>query len=143
MHAQTAVQAGAREADEGAEFGGGPLRGGGGAVDAGGVSGTFLEGRELQFCQLEGIELVGGGGDLGLSFRVDFPHFNSCCMDNWTADCLLCKSHNFARAIENLVLVVDSRKGLSLEWNAHEWETSPIDKRASQRPASPFYRGLA
>ena len=41
------MQAGAGEADEGAEFRGGPLRGGGGAVDAGGVSGAFLEGCEL------------------------------------------------------------------------------------------------
>ena len=47
MHAEAAVEAGACEADESAEFGGGPLRGGGGAVDAGGVAGAFLEGGEL------------------------------------------------------------------------------------------------
>ena len=47
MHAQPAVQAGADEADEGAEFGGGPLRGGGAAVAAGGVGGAFLEDGEL------------------------------------------------------------------------------------------------
>lgn len=41
------MEAGAGEADEGAEFGGGPLGGGGGAVDAGGVGGAFLEGEEL------------------------------------------------------------------------------------------------
>lgn len=41
------MQAGACEADEGAEFGGGPLRGWGRAVGAGGVGGEFLEGEEL------------------------------------------------------------------------------------------------
>lgn len=41
------MQAGAGEADEGAEFGGGPLRGRGGAVAASGVTGEFLEGEEL------------------------------------------------------------------------------------------------
>ena len=47
MHAQGAVEAGAGEADEGAEFGGGPLRGGGVAVYAGFVLGEGLEGLEL------------------------------------------------------------------------------------------------
>lgn len=47
MDAQTAVIAGAGEADEDAEFGGGPLRGRGGAVGAEGVGGKALEGEEL------------------------------------------------------------------------------------------------
>ncbi|KAI4246156.1 MAG: hypothetical protein L6R40_002108 [Gallowayella cf. fulva] len=47
VHAQPPVEARAREADEGAEFGGGPLRGWRGAVAAGGVAGGFLEGEEL------------------------------------------------------------------------------------------------
>ena len=38
------MQAGAGEADEGTEFGGGPLRGGGGAVNAVFVGGARLEG---------------------------------------------------------------------------------------------------
>lgn len=41
------METSACETDEGAEFGGGPLRGGGGAVDAGEVCGAFLEGGEL------------------------------------------------------------------------------------------------
>ena len=47
MHAEAAVQAGAGETDEGAEFGGGPLGGGGGAVDALAVAGAFLKGGKL------------------------------------------------------------------------------------------------
>lgn len=41
------MQACAREADEGAELGGGPLRRRGGAVAAGGVAGVLLEGEQL------------------------------------------------------------------------------------------------
>ena len=41
------MQARAREADEGSEFGRGPLWGGGGAVAACRVTGEFLEGEEL------------------------------------------------------------------------------------------------
>lgn len=37
----------AAEAEEGAQFGGGPLRRGRGTVDAGAVGGQFLEGEEL------------------------------------------------------------------------------------------------
>ena len=48
MHAEAAVEAGAGEADEGAEFGGGPLWGGGGAVDAGFVGGEGLKFEELK-----------------------------------------------------------------------------------------------
>lgn len=42
------MQAGARKADEGAEFGGGPLWGRGAAVDALAVARAFLEGGELR-----------------------------------------------------------------------------------------------
>jgi hypothetical protein len=41
------VRASAVETDKGAEFRGGPLRGGGAAVDACCVSGELLEGEEL------------------------------------------------------------------------------------------------
>ncbi|KAI4173589.1 MAG: hypothetical protein LQ346_008401, partial [Caloplaca aetnensis] len=47
VHAEAAVQARAHEADEGAELGGGPLRGRGGAVAAGRVAGEPLEGEKL------------------------------------------------------------------------------------------------
>lgn len=47
VHSEPAVQARARQADEGAEFGGGPLRGRGRAVAAGGISREFLQGEEL------------------------------------------------------------------------------------------------
>ena len=47
MDAETAVVAGAGEADEDAEFGRGPLRRWGGAVGAEGVGGEALEGEEL------------------------------------------------------------------------------------------------
>ena len=43
------METGAGEADEGAEFGRSPLRGGGAAVAAGGVGGAFLEDGELFF----------------------------------------------------------------------------------------------
>lgn len=58
VHAEAAVQARAREADEGAEFGGGPLRGGGGAVAAGGVAGEFLEGEELEIGEYVNIRVL-------------------------------------------------------------------------------------
>ncbi len=58
MHAQAAVEARAGEADEGAEFGGGPLRGRGGAVAAGGIARGFLEGEELG----RWVRLVVNGG---------------------------------------------------------------------------------
>ena len=47
MHPQSAMEAGAGEAQEGAVFGGGPLRGRGGAVAAGTVWGKGLQGGEL------------------------------------------------------------------------------------------------
>lgn len=47
MYAEPAVIPGASEADEDAEFGGGPLGGGRGAVGAEGVGGEALEGEEL------------------------------------------------------------------------------------------------
>lgn len=47
MHAEAAVDARAREADENAEFWGGPLRRGGVAIAAEGVSGFFLDSEEL------------------------------------------------------------------------------------------------
>lgn len=47
VHPQAAVQPRARKADEGAEFGGGPLRRGCGAIDAGFVGGEGLEFVEL------------------------------------------------------------------------------------------------
>ncbi len=85
MHAESAVQAGACEADEGAEFGGGPLRGGGGAVDALAVAGAFLEGGELmgEKWVLGGLLVRWGGKGkryLGFCFRVDFPHCGRWCM---------------------------------------------------------------
>ena len=43
MHAEAAVDACAGEADKDAEFGGGPLGGGRGAVAAGVVAGFFLD----------------------------------------------------------------------------------------------------
>ena len=52
MHPEAAVQARACEADEGSEFGGGPLWGGGRAVAAGCVAWCFLKGEEL--CSGEG-----------------------------------------------------------------------------------------
>lgn len=69
MYAQTAVQAGAGEAEEYPEFWAGPLRGGGGAVAAGCVSGAFLEGEEL-----------------GFGFWVDFPHFGGLLHVNFRWD---------------------------------------------------------
>ena len=60
MYAQAAVVAGAGEADEDAEFGGGPLWGGGRAVGAEGVGGEALEGEELW----ERVSL--GGGRAGM-----------------------------------------------------------------------------
>ena len=47
MYTKATVNTGAREADESAEFGGGPLWRGGVAVDARDVAGEFLEGEEL------------------------------------------------------------------------------------------------
>jgi len=47
VDAQTTVEARAGEADEGAEFGGGPLRGWSRAVDTLAIARTLLEGREL------------------------------------------------------------------------------------------------
>ena len=57
MDAEATVQAGACEADEGAEFGGGPLWGGSGAIATGGVAAEFLEGEELE----EGRAMSMGG----------------------------------------------------------------------------------
>jgi hypothetical protein len=48
VHAETAVDAGAGETDEDAEFGGCPLRGGGAAVAAAVVGGGFLDLEELE-----------------------------------------------------------------------------------------------
>ena len=44
MHAETTVDTGTGEADEGAEFGRGPLWGGSIAINAGGIAGELLEG---------------------------------------------------------------------------------------------------
>lgn len=54
MHPEAAVQTRACEADEGSEFGGGPLWGGGRAVAAGCVAGCFLKGEELCLGEGEG-----------------------------------------------------------------------------------------
>lgn len=86
MHAEAAVQASAGETDEGAKFGGGPLRGWSGAIAADGIWGAFLEGSELDRRVRKLIYFRKGrqrregevGGlfwtHLGFGFRVDFPH---------------------------------------------------------------------
>ena len=47
MDPKTTMYAGALEADESTELGGGPLWGGGGAVGASGIAGEFLESDQL------------------------------------------------------------------------------------------------
>ena len=64
------MQAGAGEADEGAEFGGGPLRGGGEAVDALAVAGALLEGGELGGVGIRRGCFVRGGGGFGTLLLV-------------------------------------------------------------------------
>ncbi len=81
------METGACEADEGAEFGGSPLRGGGRAVDAGEVCGAFLKGRELgreSICVMWEAKVRGGRGYLGLRFGVDFPHYDGSVDDGWS-----------------------------------------------------------
>ena len=88
------MQAGACQADEGAEFGRGPLRGWGGTVNAGCVSGAFLQGCELQGYRSEGIDLVGGerGTLVLVSGSTSHILLDFVCANGW-ADCLLPKFH--------------------------------------------------
>lgn len=55
-------------------------------------------------------------------------------MLTWADSCFFTQISWFVEAIEVSMLAVGS---LLLEWRAHEWEASPIDKRASSR--DPFF----